>query len=201
MVSAIGKMENNNTSKRIIGCYLYDDLSISNCLNNDKHAIGLIFDVDKTDGSVWVMALKDSDCIGVHTPNELPKTDADFEKPGYDRLEWTIAECRHWEKLLVNMCGCCLEEIVDGFEEHCSGYSFDADKANEMLSKIGIDIGENGYIYWTSTMEGNGMAEVVGCGEIIEDPMPYTDDEIAKCRLRFVGRGDIKEMKADNLAF
>lgn len=45
------------------------------------------------------------------------------------------------------------------------------------------------------------MAEVVGCGEIIEDPMPYTDDEIAKCRLRFVGRGDIKEMKADNLAF
>lgn len=78
-MSVIGKMENNNTSKNIIGCYLYDDLSISCCLNNDKHAIGLIFDVDKTDGSVWVMALKDSDCIGVHTPNELPKTDADFE--------------------------------------------------------------------------------------------------------------------------
>ena len=72
LVSAIGKMENNNTSKSIIGCYLYDDLSISNCLNKDKHAIGLIFDVDKTNGNVWVMALKDSDCIGVHTPNELP---------------------------------------------------------------------------------------------------------------------------------
>ena len=108
LVSAIGKMENNNTSKSIIGCYLYDDLSISYCLNKDKHAIGLIFDVDKTNGNVWVMALKDSDCIGVHTPNELPKKDADFEKPGYNRLEWTIAECRHWEKLLINVCGCCL---------------------------------------------------------------------------------------------
>lgn len=40
-------MENNNTSKSIIGCYLYDDLSISYCLNKDKHAIGLIFDVEK----------------------------------------------------------------------------------------------------------------------------------------------------------
>lgn len=201
MVSAIGKMENNNTSKSIIGCYLYDDLSISYCLNKDKHAIGLIFDVDKTNGNVWVMALKDSDCIGVHTPNELPKTDADFEKPGYNRLEWTIAECRHWEKLLINVCGCCLEEIVDGFEEHCRGYSFDTDKANETLSKIRINIGENGYIYWTSTMESNGWAEVVGCGEIIEDPMPYTDDEIAECRLRFVGRLNIKELKTEDLAF
>lgn len=50
-------------------------------------------------------------------------------------------------------------------------------------------------------MENNGWAEVVGCGEIIEDPMPYTDDEISECRLRFVGRLDIKELKTEDLAF
>ncbi len=185
----------------IIGSYLYADLSISHSLNNDKQTIGLIFDVDNTDGSVWVMALKDSDCSGVHTPDELPKTDAEFEKPGYDRLEWTVAECRHWEKLLVNVCGCSLKEIVDGLEEHLRGYSFDAEKANRTLSKIEIDVGEDGYVYWTATMESNGCAEVVGYGEIVEDPMPYTDDEITDCRLRFVGRVDIKELKIKNIVF
>ncbi len=81
-------------------------------------------------------------------------------------------------------------------------YSFDTDKANETLSKIGIDIrGENGYIYWTSTMESNGWAEVVGCGEIIEDPMPYTHNEISECTMCFVGRLDIKELKIEDLAF
>ena len=139
--------------------------------------------------------------LWLNVPKVTAYTDADFEKPGYDSVEWTVVECRHWEKLLVNVCGCMLEEVVDGFVEHSRGYSFDADKANETLSKIGIDIGENGYIYWTSTMERNGLAEVVGCGEIIEDPMPYTDDEIAECRLRFVGRVNIKELKTENLSF
>lgn len=185
----------------IIGCYLNADLSISRCLNNDKQAIGLIFDVDKMDGSVWVMTIKDSDCFGAHTPDELPKKDAEFEKPGYDRLEWTVAESRHWEKLLVNVCGCGLEEIVDGFEEHLRGYSFDVDKANETLSKIGIDVSEDGYVYWTATMESNDCAEVVSCGEIVEEPMPYTDDEIAECRLRFVGRVVIKDLKIENQIF
>lgn len=188
-------MENNNANNSIIGSYLNADLSISNCLNNYKQAIGLIFDVDKTDGSAWVMAIKDSDCSGAHTPDELPKTDAEFEKTGYDRLEWTVAESRHWEKLLVNVCGCGLEEIYDGLEEHLRGYSFDAEKANETLSKIGIDVGGDGYVYWTATKESNGCAEVVSCGEIVEEPMPYTDDEITDCRLRFVGRLDIKELK------
>lgn len=201
MISIIEKMENNNIVKTIIGNYLYTDLSISHCLRNDKTAIGLIFDVDKVDGSVWVMAIEDSDCTGVHSPDKLPKTDKEFEKPGYNRLEWTVAESRHWEKLLVNVCGCSLEEIVDGFEDHIRGYSFDADKANETLSKIGIDVSEDGYVYWTATIESNGCAEVVGCGEITEEPMPYTDDEIKECRLRFVGRIDIKELKTEPQMF
>lgn len=188
-------MSNSNIISTIIGSYLYADLSTSRSLNSDKQTIGLIFDADNTDGSVWVMAIKDSDCSGAHTPDELPKTDVEFEKPGYDRLEWTVAESRHWEKLLVNVCGCDLEKIYDGFEEHLRGYSFDAEKANRTLSKIGIDVGGDGYVYWTATMESNGCAEVVNCGEIAEDPMPYTDDEIAECRLRFVGRVDIKELK------
>lgn len=176
------------------GCYLYSDMSISHCLLNDKQAIGLIFDVDKSKGQVWVMALENTDCLGVHSPKDLPQTDALFSEPGYDQLKWSVAEGKDWGKLLVNVCGCSLVEIIDGFEERSIGYSFDAEKANLALSKIGIDVGENGYVYWTKTTECNGNAVVVAYGEIVEESMPYADDEMADCRLRFVGYVGVDEL-------
>lgn len=176
------------------GCYLYSDMSVSRCLLNDKQAIGLIYDVDKSRGWVWVMALKDTDCSRVHSPKDLPQTDVLFSQPGYDRLKWKVAESKDWETLLVNVCDCSLVEIIDGFEERCIGYSFDAEKANLALSKIGVDVGENGYVYWTDTTECNGNAVVVAYGEIVEEPMPYADDEMTECRLRFVGRMGVDEL-------
>ena len=178
----------------MIGCYLYSDMSLSCSLLNDKQAIGLIFDVDKSSGQVWVMALHDTDCSTAHSPKELPQTDALFCEPGYNQLKWKVAESKHWEKLIVNVCGCGLTDIVDGFEERCIGYSFDAEMANLKLSKIGIDVGENGYVYWTDTNESNGNAVVVAYGEIVEEPMPYADDEIAECRLRFVGHMGLNDL-------
>ena len=187
-------MTNKKILLSILGSYLYSDMSLSRCLLNDKQAIGLIFDVDKSKGQVWVMALEDTDCLGVHSPKDLPQTDALFSESGYDQLKWSVAEGKDWGKLLVNVCGCSLVEIVDGFEERCIGYSFDAEKANLALSKIGIDVGENGYVYWTKTTECNGNAVVVAYGEIVEESMPYADDEMAECRLRFVGYVGVDEL-------
>lgn len=82
------------------GCYLYSDMSISHCLLNDKQAIGLIFDVDKSSGQVWVMALEDTDCLGVHSPKDLPQTDALFSESGYDQLKWSVAEGKDWGSCL-----------------------------------------------------------------------------------------------------
>lgn len=185
----------------IIGCYLYADMSISRTRYNDRQAIGLIFDIDPNDGGVWVMALSDTACTEAHTPDELPHTDALFDDFPYNRLTWTVAESRHWEALLVNVCGCGLSAIDDGFEEHRRGYSFDADKANTTLAAIGINVGADGYVYWTATTESNGDAEMVGYGEITEEPMPYTDAEAVCCRLRFVGHITLDDMREEYSTF
>lgn len=173
-------------SKEIIGSYLYSDMSISPLLADRQRALGLIFDTD-AGGGVWIMALADTPCAGAHSPADLTAS-VRATAAGCGGIEWQVAGARHWMRLLVNVCGCALDEIVDGFGSRVIGYSFDAARATARLSPVGIDLGAGGCCYWTSTVESDGSASIVGYGEIREDPMPYTDADLAEgvMRLRLV---------------
>lgn len=182
----------------IIGSYLCSDMSISSTYDEARHPIGLIFDIDKFDKGLWIMALHDSDCKGVMEPSALSFGEKVIGCWSDCLFDWQVPTSRHWQKILLNVCHCPLEEIIDGAFERCAGYSFDADKAVARLSEIGVDLADKSY--WTSTVEDNGDATVVSYGEIREDePMPYTaDDDVDNTmRLRLVGHISLDNLREE----
>lgn len=180
----------------VIGRYLCSDMSMSSKYDESRHPIGLIFDIDRDDDGLWIMALHDSDCKGVMEPSEL-SFDEKVIDDWFNRLfDWKVPTSRHWEKILLNVCHCPLKEIIDGMRR-CMGYEFDADKATARLSEIGIDLKDK--CYWTSTIESCGDATTVGYGEISEEPMPYTaDDNVDNTmRLRLVGHVSMEDLREE----
>lgn len=155
----------------VIGCYLCSDMSMSSKYDESRHPIGLIFDIDREDGGLWIMALHDSCCKGVMEPSELSFDEKVIDDWSNRLFDWQVPSSHHWEKILLNVCHCPLKEITDGMRRRM-GYEFDADKATARLSEIGIDLGVDGKCYWTSTIESYGDATTVGYGEISEELMP-----------------------------
>ena len=181
----------------IIGCYLCSDMSIMSELDKSRHPIGLIFDVDRDDGGLWIMALHDSDCKGVMQPSDLSVDEKVIDDWSHRLFDWHVPTSHHWEKILINVCHCPLTEMIDGFGERSMGYEFDVDKATARLSEIGIDLRDK--CYWTSTIEDCGDATTVGYGEISVEPMPYTDDDDVDntMRLRLVGHVSMENLRED----
>ena len=173
----------------ILGCYIHADGLVAAHPVAGSVPIGLVFDFDRLTGEICVIALTDTECGRAHCPVELPVSDRALERIAGNGVRWQVAEIWHWETLLVDVCHCALQEKRSPYG-HLEGYYFDAAKANETLAPIGIDVQH--CIYWTATVEPNGNAELVGWGEISEEPMPYTDEELADAevdqKLRMVGR-------------
>lgn len=178
------------TQYNYIGYYLHADGCILPEKVKEKMPVGLIFDYDRKKREMWIVALQDTDCHKVHCPAEIPATDMNLANTTERKVEWMAPEQWHWEKLLTDVCHCALAKEY-GMEDRRNGFSFDAVKANETLANIGIDVANN--LYWTATEQDNGNAVIIGWGEINEEePMPYSDEEIAdeevQMRLRMVGK-------------